>query len=447
MKQFFAGFMIMALAAAMLPGMGLTGLAITGVLLTLAMAGPFGRFTINRKWYDHTAGSVTVTEANGQLGGTVTINDRVVGMVLTGATEGSYTAGTPLLVTSLTDVVTAGITATGNAFAYRHCKEFYDQAPLGAQLYLMLVPSTITIADMADNTNVNGARKLLVFAAGKIKVLGLLADDKAINTAGGTITVTNGLNADVYTAANSVKIMEAAFRAEQKPFRAIIGGSSYSGVASALLDESTGTTNNKAAILIGDTISYDATYSSACVGLLMGKVASNGVQVKVSRVKDGPLTNTTAYLKTTTLANTSNDAATIAGKNFITWVTYPNVSGFFFSGDPMLCASTDDYWFLARGRVIDKAHVIAYTTFVNEVDDDIPTVEGGKPNIGWCKWMEQQIIGQISNTMLVNNEISGVDCYIDTDQNVVSTSTLNVVLKIRPKGYLTYINVSLGFQL
>jgi len=447
MKQFLAGFMIMALAAAMLPGMGLTGLAITGVLMTLALAGRFDRLSITRKWFDHTAGSVTVTEANGQLGGTVTINDRVVGMVLTGATEGSYTAGTPLLVTSLTDVVTAGITATGNAFAYRHCKEFYDQAPLGAQLYLMLVPSTITIADMADNTNVNGARKLLVFAAGKIKVLGLLADDKAINTAGGTITIANGLNADVYTAANSVKIMEAAFRAEQKPFRAIIGGSSYSGVASALVDESTGTTNNKAAILIGDTISYDATYSSACVGLLMGKVASNGVQVKVSRVKDGPLTNTTAYLKTTPLASTSNDAATIAGRNFITWVTYPNVSGFFFSGDPMLCARTDDYWFLARGRVIDKAHVIAYTTFVNEVDDDIPTVEGGKPNIGWCKWMEQQITGQVSNTMLVNNEISGVDCYIDTDQNVVSTSTLNVVLKIRPKGYLTYINVSLGFQL
>ncbi len=447
MKQFLAGFMMMALAAAMLPGMGLTGLAITGVLLTLAMAGWSGGLNMKRKWYDHTAGSVTVTEANGQLGGTVTINDRVVGMVLTGATEGSYTAGTPLLVTSLTDVATAGITATGNAFAYRHCKEFYDQAPLGAQLYLMLVPSTITIADMADNTNVNGARKLLVFAAGKIKVLGLLADDKAINTAGGTITITNGLNADVYTAANSVKIMEAAFRAEQKPFRAIIGGSSYSGVASALVDESTGTTNNKAAILIGDTISYDATYSSACVGLLMGKVASNGVQVKVSRVKDGPLTNTTAYLNTTALASTSNDAATIAGKNFITWVTYPNVSGFFFSCDPMLCASTDDYWFLARGRVIDKAHVIAYTTFVNEVDDDIPTVEGGKPNIGWCKWMQQQIIGQVSNTMLVNNEISGVDCYIDTDQNVVSTSTLNVVLKIRPKGYLTYINVSLGFQL
>jgi hypothetical protein len=171
------------------------------------------------------------------------------------------------------------------------------------------------------------------------------------------------------------------------------------------------------------------------------------VQVKVSRVKDGPLTNTTAYLKTTPLASTSNDAVTIAGKHFITWVTYPNVSGFFFSADPMLCATTDDYWFLARGRVIDKAHVIAYTTFVNEVDDDIPTIEGGKPSPGFAKWLEQQIINQISDTMLANGEISGVNCFIDPEQNVITTSTLNVVLKIRPKGYLTYINVSLGFEL
>lgn len=445
-KQFFTGFMIMALCAGMLSAVGGSALLISGIVLAVALAVGLP-LHIRRRWYDHSAGGVTVTEAAGQLGGTVTINDRVVGMVLTGATEGSYTAGTPLLVTSLTDVISAGITNTGNAFAYRHCKEFYDQAPLGSQLYLMLVPSTITIADMADNTNANGAKKLLNFAAGKIKVLGLLADDKAISVAGGTITVTNGLNADVYTAANSVKVMEASFRAAQKPFRAIIGGSSYSGTASALTDESTGTTNNKAAILIGDTISYDATYSSACLGLFMGKVASNSVQVKVSRVKDGPLSNTTAYLKTTPVGSTGGDTATIAGKNYITWTTYPNVSGYFFSSDAMLCASTDDYWFLARGRVIDKAHVIAYTTFVNEVDDDIPTVEGGKPNIGWCKWMEQQIIGQVTNTMLVSNEISGVDCYIDTDQNVVSTGTLNVVLKVRPKGYLTYINVSLGFRL
>lgn len=403
--------------------------------------------SMTRRWYDVTAGSVTVTEASGQLGGTVTINDRVTGMVLTGATEGSYTAGTCILVTSLAGCEAEGITSTGNAFAHRQVKEFYDQAPVGSQLYLMLVPTSILIDDIFDNTNANGAKKLLNFAEGKIKVLGGMTDDAAIADVPTVITITNGLNADVYTAASNAKVMEAAFRAVQKPFRAIVGGTSYSGTASALTDQSTGTTNNKAAILIGDTQVHDTTNCAACLGLFMGKVASNSVQVKVSRVKDGPLTNTEAYLKATALKDALGAEATIAGKNYITWVTYPNVSGFFFSGDPMLCASTDDYWFLARGRVIDKAHVIAYTTFVNEVDDDIPTIEGGKPAPGFLKWLEQQIINQVSSSMLATGEISAVDCFIDPDQNVISTSTLNVVLKIRPKGYLTYINVSLGFEL
>lgn len=418
------------------------------VLLAMLPIGIGGKLSMRRRWFDATAGSVTVTETAGNLGGTITIADGICGMVLTGVTEsGGYTLGTPILITALADLATNGITETNNAFAYRQVKEFYDVAPVGSQLYLMLVAYTLMIDDIADNTNANGAKKLLNFAEGKIKTLGLMTDDKYIVAQSGTVTITNAMNADVYVAATNVKVMEAAFRTAQKPFRAIIGGTSYSGSASSLTDQSTGTTNNKAAILIGDTRVHDSTNGAAALGLLLGKIAANPVQVKVSRVKDGALPISAVYLKATAYESASGDPATIAGKNYITFTKYPNTAGYFFSGDPMCCASTDDYWFLARGRVIDKAHVIAYTTFVNEIDDDIPTVTGGKPNKGFVKWLEQQIIGQISTSMLAKGEISGVDCFIDPEQNVVSTSTLNVVLKIRPKGYLTYINVALGFTL
>lgn len=445
MRQFFSGFVIMALAAMMLPGLGFGGLLIVGTLLIAAMAG--APMSIKRKWFDATAGSVTVTETTGNLGGTVTVEDRTCGFVTTGVSEsGGYTLGTTLLITSLADLATNGITETNNPFAYRNVKEFYDMAPIGSKLYLMLVASTLMIDDIADVSVSGGAKKLLDYAEGKIKVLGIMTDDKYIAANGGTITVTNQLNADVYVAATNGKAMETQYRAAQKPFRMIIGGTSYGGTPASLTDMSTGT-NNRCAILIGDTRSYDSTNCGAALGLLLGKIAANPVQVKVSRVKDGALPISAVYLKATTYENSGTAAATIAGRNYITFTKYPNVQGYFFSGDPMLSASTDDYWFLARGRVIDKAHVIAYTTFVDEIDDDIPTIAGGKPAPGFVKWLEQQIINQISNTMLANNEISGVDCFIDPAQNVVSTNTLNVVLKIRPKGYLTYINVALGFEL
>lgn len=388
-------------------------------------------------------GSVNITLANGQLGATLQTNDGITGLVVTGITDtGGYTAGTPLLVTGMADVTTAGITDTNNPFAIKQIQEFYDQAGNGAQLYVMLVPPTMTVAQMADNTSTNGAKKLLDYAAGKIKVLGLLSDDVAITGAGGTITVTNGLNADVYTAASNMRIMAQAYFAAEKPFRCIIGGTSYSGTPASLTDETAGTTNNRTAILVGDTVSG----ASAAIGLLLGVVSSVPVQRKISRVRTGALTNTAAYLNTDTLESTAGDSAIIAGKGFITFTTYPNVSGYFFSGDPMLTATTDDYGMLARGRVIDKAHILAYTTFVQEVDDEVPVNTDGTLDAGFCKWLSQQIVNQVNNTMTANKEISAVSCFIDPGQNILSTNELNVVLRITPVGYATAIEISLGFE-
>ena len=388
-------------------------------------------------------GSVNITLASGQLGGTLQTNDGITGMVLTGASEtGGYTVGTPILVTSLADVTSAGITAANNPFAIKQLQEFYNQAGTGSQLYLMLVPPTMTIAEMADNTNASGATALLDYAAGKIKVLGLLSDDLAVAGAGGTITVTNSLNADVYTAASNMAVMAAAYFEAEKPFRAVIGGTSYNGGAGHLTDETSGTTNNRTAILIGDTVSG----ASACIGLLLGVVASVPVQRKISRVRTGALTNTAAYVGTSTVEATGTDIAVIAGRGYITFTTYPNVSGYFFSGDPMCTATTDDYAMLARGRVIDKAHILAYTTFVQEVDDEVPVNADGTLDAGFCKWLEQQIVNQVDNTMTANKEISSVSCFIDPAQNILSTNQLNVVLRIIPVGYATDIEISLGFS-
>ncbi len=391
-------------------------------------------------------GSVNISLANGQLGGTIQTNDGITGMVLTGASElGGYVSGTPILVTSMADVTTAGITGTLNSFAIKQLQEFYNQAGTGAQLYLMLVPATMTVAQMADNSNPAGAKVLLDYAAGKIKVLGLLSDDLAIVAAGGTITIASGLNEDVLTAASNMRTMAQAYFAAEKPFRAVIGGTSYTGTPGDLIDETTGTTNNRTAILIGDT---DITYSSAsaCLGLLLGVISSIPVQRKISRVRTGSLATTKAYVGNNTVEAADGDLAVIAGRGYITFTTYPNVSGYFFSGDPMCTATTDDYCMLARGRVIDKAHILAYTTFVQEVDDEVPVNADGTLDAGFCKWLEQQIVNQVNNTMTANKEISNVGCFIDPEQNILSTNELRVVLRITPVGYATNIEISLGFE-
>ncbi len=389
-------------------------------------------------------GIVNITLANGRLGSTLQTNDGIVGLVLTGnAVPGTYEISTPVLITGLDGLNVLGINNSNNPFAYRQIKEYYEEAGTGARLYFMLTGADVTITDIADMGNEHGARVLIDYAAGKIRVLGIMTDDVAVAASTSTpVTTAEGINDGIYTAATRMKVMCDHYFQAQQPFRAIIGGTSYSGDIAALRDMTTGTTNNRTSILVGNTQAG----AGACLGLLLGRLSVIPVMRKVSRVRTGAMTNSSAYLGSDRLEIILNNAPVIASKGFITWCMYPNVSGYFFSGDDTCSSTTDDYHFLARGRVIDKAHILAYTTFIQEVDDEVPVNDDGTLDAGFCKWLSQQIINQVNNTMTVNKEISSVSCSIDPQQNILSTNKLNVVLQIVPVGYATNIEINLGFD-
>jgi hypothetical protein len=136
--------------------------------------------------------------------------------------------------------------------------------------------------------------------------------------------------------------------------------------------------------------------------------------------------------------------AAMHDKGFIILRKYaPGKTGYYWNADRSCCATTDDYSSLARGRVIDKAAVIAYATFLDEVDDEIAVDAANKILPGVVKYLQDKIENQIRLTMA--GQISKVSAYIDPAQDVLSTSKITVVLKITPVGYSTNIEVKLGF--
>jgi len=267
-----------------------------------------------------------------------------------------------------------------------------------------------------------------------------MSDDSSVTVP----ATTSGLNNDVASAAAKMAVLATDYFSAQKPFRCIIGGTSYQGDPGTLTAINSGTSNNRTAILIGDT---DVIYTNtgACLGLVLGRLAAIPVQRKLSRVRTGPMTNTAAYLGSTTLESVPGDDIVLAGKGYITWATYPNISGYFLSSDETDSDTTDDYHFIARGRVIDKAQILAYSVFVQEVDDEVPVNTDGTIDAKFAAWLQQQIVNQINNTMVANKQCSSVSCFIDPAQNILSTSTLNVVLQIVPVGYSDTIDIALGF--
>lgn len=379
--------------------------------------------------------TANITRKNGALGGLLNSEDGVMGMVLTGDTEGSVTAGTPFLVNSFSAFEALGVTVTNNAWAYRQVKEFYQETGDGIELYLQFAPDTMTVAQMADVTNANGAVKLLDFAAGRIKVLGVMADP-----AGFTVTVTNGLDANVHLAITKMNALAVAYAAKNCPFWGIVGGTSFNGTSSALTDY-TLSNYDFTSCLIGDT----ETGANACLGLLLGRIAIIPVQRKVSRIKTGALSSLTAFIGSVS-AEKYTTTATIHDRGYISIRSVAGKNGFFFTGDPTCTATTSDYRFGARVRVMNKAHRIAYATFIEEVDGEVPVEDDGKIEGGYAAYLEQQILTQINGLMTAPRNISSASAFVDPAQNVISTNEVNIVLKLTPVGYASTINVALSFQ-
>ena len=126
--------------------------------------------------------------------GRTTAIQKTTGLIATGVTVSSKVElGKSYQVFSLKEAIALGISETENAFAYKHIKAFYDQAPTGTPLWVMLVSDATTMTAMLDKDGAF-APTLIADAKGAIRVLGV------VKKATGSETITAGLDADVQTA-------------------------------------------------------------------------------------------------------------------------------------------------------------------------------------------------------------------------------------------------------
>ncbi len=376
--------------------------------------------------------NASIIIANGQLGSLLQLADGVAGYVLEGVSNGDITAGTPFLVTGLDDAVAQGLTNATNPFAYKVIKEHYDEAPIGSEVYIMLVADTMTVNLMADKTNANGAKKLLDFAEGKIALLSVMDNNDSP-------TVTNGLDANVATAkVNMQALAEEYATTYNTPFWGIIGGTGYNGTATDLTDQ-TASDQDYVSIMIGDTVSG----TSAAVGLPMGRAAKEPVQRLISRVKSGALNIVNAY-EGTTKVEKSTQVATIHDRGYITLRKFPSKNGYYFANDFTCTPSNNDFNRGARRRVINKMHRLAYLLLVEEIDDEVPTSATGTIDPPYAKYLEALVQSQLQAIMVANGELSDVVVSVDPNQNVVQSGKTSVVVKGLPVGYNNMIEATIG---
>ncbi len=381
--------------------------------------------------------SISITVGNGGLGLVLPSADGVVGLVMNGVATANLAIGVAKQIFSLEEAVALGLTtaydSTNAVKVYEHIKRFYDVAGKGSELWVMLVSQAVNLATMCDVGNVY-AKKLLDDAQGTIKVLGVVR-----NPASGYVgTISSGLDVDVYAAITNAHNLGAAYAALFQPVRILLDGYSYNNVAANLNDLTT-YTNNRVGVLIGGV----ATGHNS-MGLLLGKVAKIQVQRNIGRVKDGALPISTAFIgnsKPTFAISTA-----LHNKGYITLTSHLRRAGYYFNDDRMAALPTDDFCFLANGRTLDKVISIAYDTYVNELLDNVDLDTNGKISVGQAKEFEGIIENAINTLMTAEGEISGVDAFVDHNQDVQATGKVCVQLRVQPLGTLREICVDLGFK-
>ena len=383
---------------------------------------------------------------NGALGQVQPSADGVFGILCTAATvAGTFALQTPYVLRKLEDLDVLGITLANNPGLLKVVTDFYAEAPAGTEVWIMGFADTVAMSAMVDVTDLTKGRALILAANGRLRGLFVSRTPDV----GYTPTITNGLDADVILArANAQALAVWATDSKAAPLFVVISGTHYSGNAVDLTDL-TLETKNRVAVMIGDRIAG----TRAAVGLLAGRLARIPIQRNIARVSDGTLATVTAFIGAKTVEQAEWES--IHAKGYITFRTLVGRAGYFFVDDALATLPTDDYNHLTARRTIDKAYRIAYATVLEKLLSEVPVNTAGTVPPAVAKSWEADVENAIATAMTVPGELSadptnasdkGVKCFIDPNQPLASTGSLDIQVRVRPYGYARFLNIYLGFQ-
>lgn len=379
---------------------------------------------------------VSIGIENGNIGAPLTLDDGVSAIIVTAVSNANIVLGTSYAVTSLKNAEdTLGIDSTGvNAFLHKVIKDYYTTLGSSATLYVMPVVSTVSMEGMLDKDN-DYVKNLQVKAQGKIRLIAVSRKSS------GTETTANGLDVDVDKAMIKGQAIADIYRGKMQPFNFIVDAKNYTGVATDLKDYNTASYNHGSLFIMNDK-----GVTNNRVGLILGELSKQPVQRRISRVKNGAIPITTQpYIGNKTVEESEDNLDMLHDKGYIFLRSFQGKSGYYFSSDRTATSTTDDYASLSKSRVINKAVLVAYKTYVDELNDEISLTDEGKISPPLIIAYQRKIESAIEINM--SEAISNIRAVIDSNQNIATTDVMKVALRIVPLGYLGEIEVSLGFEI
>lgn len=373
--------------------------------------------------------NVIANVKNGNLQRQVLVTDGVAGIVGTAQTPALI--GKVQTVYSLEDAKLKGYTELAEPFLYRHILEFYNELGGSQELWILGVEDTMTMENACTSTNANGLKKLLTISKGRVNLVGVCRNPAALYDGG-----VGFLDQDVKKALTTSKVLAQYQQSINRPVRILIEGR----------------VNDEKIIPIDQIVSSENTYSgvvlggtkkdgSASIGVALGRAVKYPAHVKLGDGMNGTLSITSAFIGSKSVDEYDPvELSNFTDAGYIHYHTREGVSGYFFSIDKM--AGNDDFKILVLGRLIDKAQRVSTSSAIPFLETSVRMTKEGKLNDADAVYLEQNIKSQL--LLQMSGQISDADVIIETDQDLITTSTLTMEVKVQPLGYLTWIILNLG---
>lgn len=382
--------------------------------------------------------NLTTTFQGGNLARQLPNEDHISAIIYDGL--GAYPTGgaSPLSAKayySLDDAEADGITQGSLAFGvlWYHTKEFFRMANEGAKLWLCVFDSTIGV----------DAGAVILATKGEVRQYGVTS---------------NSINPSEFD----------SFRAELVARNAdavlVCGVETTTPItAAALVDlRNLGAEYNNLAYLIsGDGGNEGAAIADTlglvflpALGATLGALSAAKVNQSIGYVRlfnysegvDGELDTIATIVAGSTPLTLSEDTL-IGGKGYLYFVKRNSRAGTYLNDNPTVAYATSDIAYLSDARVIAKATRQIRVALLPEVNGDVDVDPAtGRLTIGYAKFLEGEAAKEFDK-MGTAGEISGYSVEVDLNQNVLSSSNIEVLFSIVPKGVSRNILAKVRFAL
>lgn len=385
--------------------------------------------------------TVTINVGSGGLGRRPANNDRISGILFYNDTlpSGFSTSLREIKVFSLEEAVALGI-ASGSAdhgVEWYHISEYFRGNPDG-ELWIGYYDVPASTYDFEEIDTLQRA------ASGEIRQMGVYAN--ALTYATSQITTIQGVVDGLVSDGMPVSVLYAA---DMSGITAVTGWSSV-GDARALDARHVTPIASQDGGGAGKALYDSESYSITTLGHTLGFVsksavnqsignpenfnASNGVELETIALANGDLVSA---LTDTALGGIKDDGYQIAIKRT------PKIAGTYYDRTPTATPATDDFAWIEFSRTVDKAVRLTDSALTPKLMSGVVVQADGTLSNDTVEYFRDVVI-QALEGMKSDVEISNLAVLIDPTQNVQSTSTLVVVVKIQPTAIAEFITVNIG---